>query len=1153
MKRTSHAHTSKGLSRLAVSASALLLSTSILLGGLPVAAVGGETSESAAVQAESLFDAPTTAALSPATLLSHVLGQPLTHEEKLWLETEAGDALPAGLSLTYDCTIPHENILLSYGEDGILTVTAPPYVGETLGTVWTPVSVTLEEEDYPLTEDGNGTHTAQLTASGLVTVTVNYETALNSTVESINTLVNAAYRRGQELLAAYADYEKALDDHAAATEAYNAYRIAFQQYKTDLALYNAYLAAKKTYDSQKAAYDAYLAELAAYEQAMLTYEAYLSEKAAYDEAYATYTDFLANPAAYEQKYLAYCAWLADMDKIKAQLAVMDSCFVRDSAGHMLNATLNGPTVATVVSRQDELVSVGCDAKDISNADAATEALIALLKDYPKDGTDAERYAYYIRHYAAIRDNVTLLYSSLSRLYGNDAVPDILQMQGKKERYWQFVAQLYALSCALEDGTAFDKSWSIADGKLTELLEDCFILTDTNSAAPLAAYPAPMEEVTSPAEMKKPVAPTVVAKPVAPLRVTQPTPPEEVKKPALPAVVHAPGQKPVAPIFSACETALAQAVKGQQLTERNPISGAVAYPLTLSVDKSVSDDSRILASFYNYDRMTLLSVVTADDTGLVAFPDLIPTRPAIQGHTYTFSGWMDGSGRAYPATDGGVTVTESTFFYAVYTTEKETYTVTWNVDGSTTKETYAFGEIPDFDGVPEKAPDEKYIYSFVGWSPVITPVSGNVTYEAVFAAHERVYEVQWVVGESVDTEEYPAGELPVAPLLPELPMDGRYRYVFTGWSPEITEVSGDTVYTAVFEAIDLLQGAEGGQVTVADGTVTVTLPKADGLFLISVSHAVAYAAEQNSGLTLTVGHVSLSFGIEDTARLAETKAHHITLADIEKGSSFSLRLLDASGTEISLALTARITVTIPEGQGGMITDTEGKVISTEADDTVTATIESGMIYILAQGYRITTEVTVEGTASDTGGLIHLPADYIPAGQAVTLTVATAPGYGIHTVILHDQSGAVLPCTDHGDGSYSFTMPEGRVSVTADLLHLSYTVTFTSGGQLISSAVYRYGETPAIPADPIRESDDEYSYTFTGWSPTVTAVMGDVTYEATFLAVPLGGQDSVEESKMGLVELFFLGFGVFAVTCAGIITPYVIVSKKKSTEVEKTEIK
>jgi uncharacterized repeat protein (TIGR02543 family) len=48
-------------------------------------------------------------------------------------------------------------------------------------------------------------------------------------------------------------------------------------------------------------------------------------------------------------------------------------------------------------------------------------------------------------------------------------------------------------------------------------------------------------------------------------------------------------------------------------------------------------------------------------------------------------------------------------------------------------------------------------------------------------------------------------------------------------------------------------------------------------------------------------------------------------------------------------------------------------------------------------------------------------------------------------------------------------------------------------------YDYGTAAvdiAKPADPTKDPDDQYTYTFAGWSPAVTEVTEDVTYTATY---------------------------------------------------------
>jgi hypothetical protein len=70
-------------------------------------------------------------------------------------------------------------------------------------------------------------------------------------------------------------------------------------------------------------------------------------------------------------------------------------------------------------------------------------------------------------------------------------------------------------------------------------------------------------------------------------------------------------------------------------------------------------------------------------------------------------------------------------FNVTVNEVNYYTVTWNMDGQITTERYAAGAIPMYSGKTEKASDEENSYVFIGWSPEVTAVNGDVTYTAQF--------------------------------------------------------------------------------------------------------------------------------------------------------------------------------------------------------------------------------------------------------------------------------------------------------------------------------------------------------------------------------------------------------------------------------------
>ncbi|MBR6740977.1 MAG: hypothetical protein IKM04_07935 [Clostridia bacterium] len=64
--------------------------------------------------------------------------------------------------------------------------------------------------------------------------------------------------------------------------------------------------------------------------------------------------------------------------------------------------------------------------------------------------------------------------------------------------------------------------------------------------------------------------------------------------------------------------------------------------------------------------------------------------------------------------------------------KQTFTVTWIVDGNETTETYSYGATPSFNGSTNKAPDQSYHYTFTGWDTTPVAATGNATYTAEFS-------------------------------------------------------------------------------------------------------------------------------------------------------------------------------------------------------------------------------------------------------------------------------------------------------------------------------------------------------------------------------------------------------------------------------------
>ncbi len=173
----------------------------------------------------------------------------------------------------------------------------------------------------------------------------------------------------------------------------------------------------------------------------------------------------------------------------------------------------------------------------------------------------------------------------------------------------------------------------------------------------------------------------------------------------------------------------------------------------------------------------------------------PTKAADAQYTYTFAGW---DAEIVPVT-GIATYT------VTYNNIVNKYTIAFVNDDSAELQSSEvnYGDTPVYAGeTPTKAVDDQYTYTFVGWAPEIAPVVGAATYTAVYDNSVNLYTVTFIDDDGTELQriEIAYGETPVyAGAAPAKAATDAAAYTFSGWSPEITAVSGDAAYTATYSA------------------------------------------------------------------------------------------------------------------------------------------------------------------------------------------------------------------------------------------------------------------------------------------------------------------------------------------------------------------
>ncbi len=201
----------------------------------------------------------------------------------------------------------------------------------------------------------------------------------------------------------------------------------------------------------------------------------------------------------------------------------------------------------------------------------------------------------------------------------------------------------------------------------------------------------------------------------------------------------------------------------------------------------------------------------------------PSRTATAEYTYSFSGW----------TPAIADVTGDAIYTATYSAAKNNYKVTFvDSDDTVLQATaeYEYGTTADQitkPADPSKAATAEFTYAFGGWNPKVDTVTGDVTYKAVYTATKNKYDVSFVdedgttVLMAATPYEYGTAAADIVKPSPEKKPTAEYSYEFTGWTPEVKDVTGPAVYQANYVQKDRMY-----KVTFVDDDGTTVIKEAE---------------------------------------------------------------------------------------------------------------------------------------------------------------------------------------------------------------------------------------------------------------------------------------------------------------------------------------
>ena len=341
------------------------------------------------------------------------------------------------------------------------------------------------------------------------------------------------------------------------------------------------------------------------------------------------------------------------------------------------------------------------------------------------------------------------------------------------------------------------------------------------------------------------------------------------------------------------------------------------------------------------------------------------------------------------------------------------------------------------------------------------VSGNRNFKVNQVQEPTYYTIRFLNwdGSVLQSSQVAQGSMPsYTGATPIKPADSEYTYSFNGWSPAIVAATANADYTAQFTATAKPQGGSDCDPYVCDFTKKSGSHTAytdswtydnDWTVFGGANNGAQWDYVKMGGKNTNIANANPVYVVNKSAFDCEIASVKVTFP----AGSFSKSGMSCNNWGVKVYSDLACT--------NLLYTVHGGTISKNAE-TLTVTPTAGQTW--SAGYAIQVYWDLANTSTTNGIVLVSKIEYIPAASSTPVD----PTY--YTIRFLNWDDMELQNTLVLEG----TMP-------------SYT-----------------GSTPTKPAD------DEYTYSFNGWSPTIVAATADADYTAQFTATtkPQGGGDDCE---------------------------------------------
>ena len=493
------------------------------------------------------------------------------------------------------------------------------------------------------------------------------------------------------------------------------------------------------------------------------------------------------------------------------------------------------------------------------------------------------------------------------------------------------------------------------------------------------------------------------------------------------------------------------------------------------------------TFKNYDGTVLKTEIVKKGASATA-PEP-PVRASNAQYTYTFSGW---------STDFS-NIQADTVVTAQFTRTVNKYTVTFkNYDDSViSTQSVEYGSAAIAPANPTRESSAQYTYVFSGWDTAYNYITADTVVKANFVQTLRKYTVKFVnYDDSVlATQQVEYGKSAVAPANPKREASAQYSYTFKGWDKAFSNITADTIVKATYT-----QTVNKYTVTFVDWNGTVL--KTETVEYGKSATAPKDPVRQNDDYyTYTFTGWDMSF--------TNIKGNLTVTAMYEaSGAEYMVVFLDLEGELISEQYVmhgqSAVAPEPPEFEGMVFIGWDTDFSYIESDTIVFAEYAELLVYLPGDFNDWDSETEMEITESPVvSTTMELePGTYrfkvlfndIWYGNWGTIEDTTLLTSAIGWEMTEDADDCTLVATG-GTYTFTFNAQTRMLTVTCDME--TCTVTFQNwDGSVLKTEVVKKGADATAPANPTRDANAQYTFTFKGWDKDFRNVQSDIVVKATY---------------------------------------------------------